>query len=260
MVPFAKTTDGGNTWDQQSNTGNHLNGVYFIDAYTGWAVGNNGTIRKTTDGGDTWDDQTSPVNDQLNEVVFTSATNGWIVGNNGTILYTSNGGDTWTEQTSNYNNSISSVYFVNGSYGWSVGTSGTVQSYILVTLPANFASFEASSTDCSAARLQWQTAGDASNHRFEILWSTDGSKWKTVGTVNATAATSYSYNYTGLAQGANYLKLKEVAQDGQFIYSKTDFHLKIMRRSKRAFSYSNSITRLTVTVQLYNTSLTGHYS
>src|SRR5205807_9756432 len=47
--------DGGQTWDMQS-TGQPLpiNGLFFHDERTGWAVGELGTILATTDGGRTW--------------------------------------------------------------------------------------------------------------------------------------------------------------------------------------------------------------
>ncbi|HEY1202296.1 MAG TPA: YCF48-related protein, partial [Niastella sp.] len=254
-----KTIDGGATWTAQSTSGQTLYGAYFVDANTGWAVGNSGTIRKTTDGGTTWVDQSGPDpvdNQRYMEVHFISATTGWIVGNNGTILFTTNGGTTWTQQYSNYNSSINSVYFVNGMYGWSVGNDGTVQSYLSVTLPVNFASFEAGSTDCNTARLQWQTAGDASNHQVEILWSPNGSNWKTVGTVKATSATNYSYNYTGLTQGTNYFKLKEIAQDGQAVYSRSVTVSKTCGVTAQVSVYPNPAIG-NITVELKNADLLG---
>jgi hypothetical protein len=141
-------------------------------------------------------------------------------------------------------------------YGWSVGNDGTVQTYTSVTLPVNFASFEARSTDCNAARLQWQTAGDASHHRFEILWSANGSDWKTVGAIKATTATDYSYNHTGLTQGANYFKLKEIALDGQAAYSKLITISKTCGETKQVSVYPNP-TSANITVELNNTSLLG---
>ncbi len=74
--------------------------------------------------------------------------------------------------------------------------------------------------------------------------------------MNASAATSYSYTFTGLAQGANYLRLKEVAQDGQFIYSKLVSVSRSCGVAKEISVYPNP-TRSTVTVQLYNASLLG---
>lgn len=47
-----KSVDGGNNWfPQTSNTIENLNGVHFVDAMTGYAVGNNGAIVKTITGG-----------------------------------------------------------------------------------------------------------------------------------------------------------------------------------------------------------------
>lgn len=47
-----KTVDGGTNWSLlTSGTTNSLSSVYFTDANTGYAVGENGTILKTTNGG-----------------------------------------------------------------------------------------------------------------------------------------------------------------------------------------------------------------
>jgi photosystem II stability/assembly factor-like uncharacterized protein len=49
------SNDGGETWSPQPTGQNvPLHGVYFLDAQTGWAVGELGTILCTTDGGKTW--------------------------------------------------------------------------------------------------------------------------------------------------------------------------------------------------------------
>jgi photosystem II stability/assembly factor-like uncharacterized protein len=49
------TTDGGATWTAQtSGTSVTLQDVDFVDATTGWAVGDDGEILNTTDGGATW--------------------------------------------------------------------------------------------------------------------------------------------------------------------------------------------------------------
>src|SRR5690606_8268963 len=41
--------------EKNSGTNNKLNAVYFIDADTGYAFGDNSTIIKTTNGGDNWE-------------------------------------------------------------------------------------------------------------------------------------------------------------------------------------------------------------
>src|SRR5207244_2590448 len=54
-VPTAIITtsaDGGLTWtDQVSPTNETLNGVWFVSATTGWAVGTGGVVIRTTNGG-----------------------------------------------------------------------------------------------------------------------------------------------------------------------------------------------------------------
>jgi photosystem II stability/assembly factor-like uncharacterized protein len=50
---IVRTTDGGATWTPQaSGTTNILHGVSFVDANTGTAVGDSGTILRTDTGGE----------------------------------------------------------------------------------------------------------------------------------------------------------------------------------------------------------------
>ena len=109
-----KTTDGGTTWTPQ-NTGVTalLNAVTFIDATTGWVVGNHGTILHTRDGGETWVPQTIDIADEFRGVAFADAEHGWAVTTipttyddffeeytdwNATVWHTSDGGNTWEQQ------------------------------------------------------------------------------------------------------------------------------------------------------------------
>jgi photosystem II stability/assembly factor-like uncharacterized protein len=49
------SADGGVTWtDQVSPTSQVLNGVWFVNGSTGWAVGDNGVVIRTTNGGVAW--------------------------------------------------------------------------------------------------------------------------------------------------------------------------------------------------------------
>jgi photosystem II stability/assembly factor-like uncharacterized protein len=55
QASIAASSDGGFTWvDQSAPTGEPLNGVWFVSARTGWAVGENGTILRTQNGGAGW--------------------------------------------------------------------------------------------------------------------------------------------------------------------------------------------------------------
>lgn len=87
-------------WQRPRPMGNTIEDIAFVDATTGWAVGEAGQILKTVDGGTTWSAQASHVTDRLIKVRFASATVGWVAGDNGALLRTSDAGATWTRQTS----------------------------------------------------------------------------------------------------------------------------------------------------------------
>jgi photosystem II stability/assembly factor-like uncharacterized protein len=69
-----------------------LEATHFVDARTGWAVGDGGTVLATRDGGVNWQPQSSTTDHNLLSVYFIDAETGWAVGEAGTILSTHNGG------------------------------------------------------------------------------------------------------------------------------------------------------------------------
>lgn len=130
-----KTTNGGTTWSYQDSDLDDddditLRSVFFIDANTGFAVGDDGTIIKTTDGGNDWDDRTSGTTRTLRSVFFINASTGWVVGSDGTIRKTTNGGTTWVAQDSDLddddNITLYDVQFIDANTGWAVGSDGVI--------------------------------------------------------------------------------------------------------------------------------------
>lgn len=99
-----------------------LNGLFFLDAMTGYAVGAENKILKTVDGGITWAAQTSPLAATvvLNAVYFIDANNGWIVGTTGAILRTTDGGLNW-KKINMFNFPIGDVHFSGAKNGWIAG-------------------------------------------------------------------------------------------------------------------------------------------
>ncbi len=75
-------------WQNPLPQGNPLLAVHFVNATTGTAVGDGGTILRTTDGGSSWVSQTSGTSTTLFGVSFTDAMTGTAVGTGGTILRT----------------------------------------------------------------------------------------------------------------------------------------------------------------------------
>jgi len=116
-------------------TSYYLKDVAFIDASTGWAVGDvhwdqaqrryTGTVIKTTDGGVTWTALDVGVTELLNEVTFVDATTGWAVGTGGTIVRTTDGGQSWTRQAVDTTAEFRGSAFTDTDHGWAVTTTPT---------------------------------------------------------------------------------------------------------------------------------------
>ena len=130
-----KTTDGGASWADIPNiSASYLSSVYFTDANTGFAVGDNysiagpngGAIIRTSDGGTTWHTVASGTANLLQSLTFTGMNNGYVVGEFGTILKTTDEGSTWTSQTSGTIMGLNSVSFIDSNTGYAVGEGGTI--------------------------------------------------------------------------------------------------------------------------------------
>jgi large repetitive protein len=72
--------------------------VSFIDANTGWIVGDSGKVLGTSDGGATWNALVSGTSSSLRGVSFPDLLNGWAIGDSGTIIHTADGGNSWASQ------------------------------------------------------------------------------------------------------------------------------------------------------------------
>ena len=86
-------------WVNPLPQGNTLNSIFFINAYTGYAVGQEGTIIKTTDQGNSWKILKSGTTNYLYSVYFLNPDTGYAVGYGGTILKTTDGGNNWISQS-----------------------------------------------------------------------------------------------------------------------------------------------------------------
>ena len=147
ILPIFRTTDGGESWINQSIytgsawDGGIINSVYFVNESVGWVVGVlavqttiSSRIYKTTDGGSNWIEQNHPTYPflYLSSVFFIDESTGWTVSRNPPyvpfyiILYTTNGGADWIEQVQDVMISLIDVFFVDENNGWAVGDSGKI--------------------------------------------------------------------------------------------------------------------------------------
>jgi photosystem II stability/assembly factor-like uncharacterized protein len=134
MVIF-QTTNDCNSWTKQFSYPNSfwggLRDIYFVDANTGFAVGDSGYVIKTSDGGINWTSQNLGTACGLTSIFFTDVNNGYIVGgsfnpHNSIILKTTDAGANWTSQTSGTTNTLRSVFFTDVNTGYAVGDSGVI--------------------------------------------------------------------------------------------------------------------------------------
>jgi len=112
-----------------SPTNKTLRNLYFIDAQSGWAAGEGGTIIHTSDGGDNWIVQNSTVPSFIVDVFFINENLGWAISFRDTfpfgtiILKTTNGGDNWTaDDYPDGNAFMNTVFFFDSLNGWIGGT------------------------------------------------------------------------------------------------------------------------------------------
>lgn len=104
-------------FEQDSFTNSRLNGVFFLNTYKGWCIGDSGLILKTSNGGLNWKNYDSVATSNLNAITFTSELIGYIAGENGLILRTSDGGNSWSKSKIS-SHSFSHLSFVSNFVGY----------------------------------------------------------------------------------------------------------------------------------------------
>lgn len=144
-LPLICRTDDGGATRRNLDMDMNVNGVFFADEMTGWAVGSRkkpegkqrpgrkpgkvwAVIEHTTDGGKTWETQYEELVYKdlfyraLIGIYFADRNTGWAVGSKGIILHTEDGGKHWKRQEGASSESdLLRVKFVNPKIGWIVG-------------------------------------------------------------------------------------------------------------------------------------------
>jgi photosystem II stability/assembly factor-like uncharacterized protein len=116
------TDDGGITWRVQNT--DLVGGAYdvdFLDAQTGWVVGQGGKVAHTLDGGKTWTTSDVGWGDALHDVAFTDALHGIAIGENA-VIRTSDGGATWQKSDPLPNDQRAAALVPTATKTWLVGT------------------------------------------------------------------------------------------------------------------------------------------
>ena len=97
-----------------------LRDIHFADENVGYIVGSLGKVIKTTDGGLTWNDfSNSSITGDLQCVWFVNADTGYVGKTTSFGMYkTDNGGLTWSQNFGFFPTSCYSIHFVNDTMGW----------------------------------------------------------------------------------------------------------------------------------------------
>ena len=145
----------------------------------------------------------------------------------------------WTNMSTigNVSSAMLTALNANTKYVWRIASADSANGVTLLgsysvtdtftttsILPVTLISFDAKPAD-NIVQLSWQTASETNSKYFEVLRSSDGIVFNSIGNVtafgNSTAQHQYSFNDNSPSKGVNYYRLREVNEDGSFVYSRT---------------------------------------
>lgn len=122
-----RTTDGGNTWQDLSDTGkfgDYIFDIKFLNSQTGWLATGDAAISKgifkSTDGGLNWESQNVYLKtfEALTGLYLCDSNILYAVGDYGTILKTTNSGNNWFYQTEGILKYFNCIDFIDENTGW----------------------------------------------------------------------------------------------------------------------------------------------
>jgi len=171
--------------------------IWSALGYTGWAVGDSGTILRTYGGGQDWVAQTTGAVDFYGVHGMPNSENdGVVVGASGVVSFTLNGGDAWYTIYHPSSVDLRGVYKSSASVSWMVGTGG----YVFRTGGSNYVVAEDLWSICAPDDQTAWAVGDWGR----IINTTDGaSTWitQTSGTTSNLYGVSFTSVYTGWVVG-----------------------------------------------------------
>ncbi|MDD3643385.1 MAG: YCF48-related protein [Candidatus Krumholzibacteria bacterium] len=158
--------------------------IMFPSGTVGYAVGSGGLIWKTTDGGNTWVEQTTPVIDSFFDVFFKTENEGWAVGDNGAICYTTDGGTNWIEHPQSKivtTADLNAVTFF-GTSGWLGGDNDAI--WLTIDNGATWTLAQAFGDEVEAISFASALVGVAAVDASGCWYTTDGGVTWTQGAMN----------------------------------------------------------------------------
>ena len=123
---IANTTDGGKTWNVQSNLSGKWISISIPDKKHAFAI-TSSNIAVTSNGGETWTLKNNLSGYSLNTMSFYDSLNGLAAGWGGAIVKTTDGGINWeliTKSITASNAELWDIFFIDDSTGWACGGEG----------------------------------------------------------------------------------------------------------------------------------------
>jgi len=87
------------------------------------------------------------------------------------------------------------------------------------TLPISLAKFDAAKINETSASISWSVASATNIKEFAVTKSTDGTIFKSIGTVPFAGTKDYTFNDNSLGAGTSYYRLTSIAKNGAEQYS-----------------------------------------
>jgi photosystem II stability/assembly factor-like uncharacterized protein len=215
-----KTTNGGITWIEQSNT-NIWNtyDVYFANQDTGW-ITKIQNFYKTTDGGLIWN-VVSDIQGSFGFHFFPDPLH-WLINGNRRYI-TEDGGNMFIDITDDVPTGFASFGAVTDKLGYAVGSFGLILRYDDTSyVPVELISF-GGHIDGDRIIISWVTGSELNNQGFYIEKSYDKINWEVIGFINGNGTTTetnyYSFKDKKVLNGENNYRLKQIDFDGTITYS-----------------------------------------
>jgi uncharacterized repeat protein (TIGR01451 family) len=103
------------------------------------------------------------------------------------------------------------------------GCSSSVSAFQNCALPVTLFDFGASKQE-NTVMLRWKTSSETNSEKFDVEHSTDGKKWRNIGSQRSGGESAAVLNYSFLdknpVQGGNFYRLKMIDLDQTFAYSR----------------------------------------
>ncbi|HSD62897.1 MAG TPA: C25 family cysteine peptidase, partial [Ignavibacteriaceae bacterium] len=221
----SKSVNGGQYWDH-IYSGTPFSKLVGVDFYTpdyGIAGGENGKIIITTDGGLTWSASQAGSTGLMHGINIMDEGKAFAAGTPEQVYKSTDGGATWISDFEGANTvELYEMIFNESRIGFICGSDGKFLVNHDYAIPVELTGFTAGA-EGNSILLNWVTATETNNAGFDILRSTDGSKWEKIGFVEGAGTkstnTNYSFKDQELKTGSYFYRLKQIDYDGSFKYS-----------------------------------------